>query len=61
MRRWGGHWKPWEKEKGLADEHREERDLSKLCYVCKENGVGVLQGAPQLGLNKQVDTCSSFP
>lgn len=59
MRGWGGPWKPREKDKGLADERREERDLSKLQYVC-EDGVGVLRGAPQLGLNKQVNTCSSF-
>ena len=46
-------------DKGLADEYKEERDLSKLKYMCEEEGGGGW-GAPQLGLNKQVNVWFSF-
>lgn len=37
---------PGKGDTGLADEREEERDLSKLKYVCKEDGEGGSGAAP---------------
>lgn len=42
-----GPWKPREEDKGLADEHEEERDLSKLKDECEKDRKGVFGGLPR--------------